>query len=126
MPTSKVLFSFFEDNFKDQFVPFLLYKDNQLLKKGKHVEFAKEQLKKTKKIFWSIAFGIFYALIYGGYQLIEFGKTDEMFSLVVGISILILGAAGIYRATKEYYIIQSLMTLFLKLTEEEEKEGALA
>lgn len=118
MATSEVLQSFFNENFKNEIMPFLLYKDNQLLKEGKHQEFAKEQLKKTKKIFLSISFAIFYGLFFGVTQLIEYGESKEIFNLIAGIGSLLISSYGIFRSTKEYYTIKSSMTLFLKLAEE--------
>lgn len=59
MVTSKVLQSFFDESFKDQVIPFLLYKDNQLLKEGKYVEFAENQLKKTETFYCLLVLPLF-------------------------------------------------------------------
>lgn len=120
MPTSETLSSFFEENFKNQIIPFLLYKDNQLLKEGKHKEFAKEQLKKTNKIIFSISFLIVYGLYWGVTQLIEYGNSGEWYMLAGGVGAVLFTFLGIFTSTKEYYTIKSSMTLFLKLVEDEE------
>lgn len=120
MATSETLSSFFEENFKNQITPFLLYKDNQLLKEGKHREFAEEQLKKTNKILFSIAFIIFYGLFWGVTQLIEYGESGDISTLIVGLVALAVTFFGIFRSTKEYYTIKSSMTLFLKLVDDKE------
>lgn len=58
MSTKQLIEEFFEEQFKET-SQFFLYKDKQLLKKGKYREYAEEQLKKANSIFWGFSSSMF-------------------------------------------------------------------
>ncbi len=66
MSTKKILEQFFKDQLNDTYEIFL-YKDKQLLKDGNFEEFAKEQLKKSKKMFLGLVLNIFMGIYSGMY-----------------------------------------------------------
>lgn len=114
MDTREIIEEFFEERFQNT-SQFFLYKDKQLLKTGRYQEYAREQIDKANKIFWSIVFGVFMCSWYGIISFIEYGAGPNWFDLIMGLCawaglIFIL----IYSA-KEYYTIKSSMALFLKL-----------
>ncbi len=122
MIANKTLETFFEENFKNTTLPYLLYKDKQLLKEKDYKGFAKEQIKKTRNLFLSVMFALFYGIYYSVTSFIEYGDTGETFPLIIGITAMIFMVAAIFLSTKEYYTIKSSMEFFLKLLEENEKE----
>jgi len=124
MIANKTLNTFFEENFKNSALPYLLYKDKQLLKEKNYKAFAEEQIKKTRNIFASVLFAFFYGVYYSATSFIEYGSSGETPPLVLGIIALVFMVAAIFYSTKEYYSIKSSMSFFLKLLDENEKADA--
>ena len=124
MIANKTLNTFFEENFKNSALPYLLYKDKQLLKEKNYKAFAEEQIKKTRNIFASVVFAFFYGAYYSATSFVEYGGSGETLSLVLGVLVLVFMATAIFYSTKEYYSIKSSMEFFLNLLEENEKTEA--
>lgn len=120
MIANKTLNTFFEENFKNSALPYLLYKDKQLLKEKNYKAFAEEQIKKTRNIFASVLFAFFYGVYYSTTSFIEYGESGETLPLTLGITALLFMVVAIFYSTKEYYIIKSTMGFFIKLLEENE------
>lgn len=112
MNTSKALTSFFNENIVNDMDYFLFYKDKQLLKEEKYKEFAKAQLKRGRNIFSTIVLGIIYGLYFMSTGFIEYGKSEETFSLVVALLAFVFMFIAVFFATKKYYTIKSSMTFF--------------
>lgn len=115
----QIIRNFFEDQFRNT-SPFFLYKDKQLLKKGKYREYAEEQLNKANKIFMSMAFGIVTCSFYGIMSLIEYGADPNLFDLLIGIGSLAGLVFILFYSAKEYYTIKSSMTMLIRLLDNKE------
>lgn len=115
----QIITDFFEEQFQNT-SHFFLYKDKQLLKKEKYQEYAREQIKKANKIFWSVAFGVLMCTWYGITSLIEYGANPNWFDLLIGLGGLLTVVLGLFYSAKEYYTIKSSMSLLLKLLEKSE------
>ena len=118
MASKKLIEEFFEEQFQNT-SQFFLYKDKQLLKENKYREFAKEQINKANKIFWSVSFSLLMAVWYGTISLINYGSDPTYLNLGLGISCWFVFSAVLLFASKEYYTIKSSMTLLIKLLDEE-------
>jgi len=115
----QIITEFFEEQFQDT-SQFFLYKDKQLLKNEKYLEYAHEQIRKANKIFWSIAFGVFMCSWYGITSLIEYGADPNWFDLSLGLGSFIGIFLALFYSAKEYYTIKSSMSLLVKLIESTE------
>ncbi|MEX0723075.1 MAG: hypothetical protein WD357_12060 [Gracilimonas sp.] len=119
METKQLLESFFEEQFKNT-SQFFLYKDKKLLKEEKYVEFAQEQLKKARQIFWSVAGSLLLACWYGITSLIGYGGDPNWFDLSAGLILWFSTMGMVWYTSKEYYSIKSSMNLFIKMMEKEQ------
>lgn len=122
MASKELIENFFEEQFNNT-SSFFLYKDKQLLKEENYREFARGQINRAGKIFWSVGGAMLIAVWYGTMGLIQFGAGQNWFDLALGIGcwsglILIL-----LLASKEYYTIKSSMNLFIKLLDEQEEQA---
>lgn len=120
MNTSKALTSFLNENIVNDFDYFLFYKDKQLLKEEKYIEFAEEQLKKIRYVFLSIAFGVFYGFYYISTGFIEYGQSQEVIDLVLPCIAFGFMIIAVFIATKKYYTIKSSMNLLIRLLNEDD------
>lgn len=112
----QIITDFLEEQFQNT-SQFFLYKDKQLLKNEKYREYAREQIQKANKIFWSVAFGVLMCAWYGITSLIKYGANPNWFDLLIGLGGLITVVLGLFYSAKEYYTIKSSMSLLLKLLE---------
>lgn len=115
----QIITDFFEEQFQNT-SHFFLYRDKQLLKNGKYREYAREQIQKANKIFWSVAFGVAMSAWYGITSLIEYGADPNWFDLLLGLGGLLTVVLALFYSAKEYYTIKSSMSLLLKLLENSE------
>ncbi len=122
MLANKSLNTFFEENFESSSMPYLLYKDKKLLEEKNYKAFAKEQIKKTGKIYFSILLALFYGFFYGAINFVEYGAEGNNWDLGIGIMALVFMIVITFFSTKEYYSVKSSMEFFIKLIEENEKE----
>lgn len=122
MSTKEVLKEFFEEQYQNT-SNFILYKNKQLLEKGNYREFAEEQIKKAKSIFFSAFGGLIICSWYSITTLIKFGASSDWFELAVGLMTWLATIVAIFYATKEYYKIKSSMSFFIKLIEHSETES---
>jgi len=123
MATSEIIKEFFEERFNNT-SQFFLYKDKQLLKNGQYKEYAEEQINKAKKIFWSIAWAVFFCSWYGIISFIEYGAQPNWFDLILGVFAWIALVVILLYSAREYYTIRSSMELFIKLLDNQESESA--
>ncbi len=113
---------FFEEQFKNT-SRFFLYRDKQLLKEAKFQEYAEAQIKKASRVFWSITYLLFVGSWYGVMEFIEYGSDPAWIHLFIGLASWgVLIVTGFF-ATKEYYVVRSSMTLFLKILRNNEKKS---
>ncbi|MEX0661194.1 MAG: hypothetical protein WEA58_10145 [Balneolaceae bacterium] len=123
MTTQEIIEEFFDERFNDT-SQFFLYKDKQLLKNGQYKEYAKEQISKAKKIFWTIAWVVFFCSWYGIISFIKYGAEPNWFDLTVGLTAWIALVVFLIFWAKEYYTIKSSMEMFVKLIDRKETESA--
>jgi hypothetical protein len=123
MTTQETIEEFFEEQFQNT-SQYFLYKDKQLLKNGQFKEYAQEQIKKAKKIFWSIAWAVFFGSWYGITSFIEYGTEPNWLDLSLGIGIWVALIVALLYHAKEYYTIKSSMELFIKLLDNQNRESA--
>ena len=123
MATAEIIKEFFEERFQNT-SQFFLYKDKQLLKNGNYREYAKEQISKADKIFWSVAASLFFCSWYGIQSFIEYGADPNWFDLILGFGAWIALVVILLYSAKEYYTIKSSMELLTKLLDDQESESA--
>lgn len=121
MVTQEIIQEFFEEQFNNT-SPFFLYKDKQLLKNGEFREYAREQIKKANKIFWSVGSGLFFCSYYGIVSFIEYGANPNWFDLILGLTAWLGLIAALFYSAKEYYTIKSSMSFFIKLLNNQETD----
>ncbi|MDZ7691661.1 MAG: hypothetical protein U5K69_11140 [Balneolaceae bacterium] len=77
------------------------YRERQMLKEGQLTEVAQQQLEKISILFWvEVAFILIFSA-FGVYQLINFGETNDLFSLILGLASWIMMVIFTYFFTKE-------------------------
>ncbi|GAA5522891.1 hypothetical protein LQ318_14650 [Aliifodinibius salicampi] len=124
MATSKLIKEFFEEQFRNT-SHFFLYKDKQLLKNGSYRKYAREQINKASKIFWSVAFSIFVCSWYGIISFIEYGAEPNWFDLTLGLIAWAALVIILLYSAKEYYTIKSSMELLIKLLDDKEIKSTI-
>ena len=117
MATKEIIEEFFDERFQDT-SHFFLYKDKQLLKKGRYREYALEQIGKASKIFWSVSFSIVLFSWYGIVSFIEYGAEPNWFDLILGSAAWLALILVLLFSAKEYYTIKSSMGLLIKLLDD--------
>jgi len=123
MATQAIIEEFFQDQFQNT-SRFFLYRDKQLLEKGRYREFAQEQISKSSKIFWSVTFSVFICSYWGIMSFIEYGAAPNWFDLTIGLTAWVAIIGILFYSAKEYYTIKSSMFLLIKLLDEKEIESA--
>lgn len=123
MVTKDTIEEFFEDQFRNT-SQFFLYKDRQLLEKGKYREFALEQISKASKSFWSVTSSVFICSYWGIISFIEYGAGPNLFDLTFGLIAWLAIIGILFYSAKEYFTIKSSMFLLMKLLDKMEIESA--
>lgn len=124
MAIQPLIEEFLEDQFNENRVRYLFYKDKKLLEKGDYRAFAERQLEHNRSIFWSVSFSVFLLLAYGTWFLLEYGAEPTTFHLAVTLACW-LGLAGmLFFTAREYYTIRGSMTLLVKMLDEYEDPPA--
>ena len=120
METKEIIETFFKEELNEN-APYFFYKDKQLLKEGRFIEFAEEQIQKAKSIALSIAGFLIMASWFGITNLIEYGTEPHLGNLFFGLFLWCAALGVVLFASKEYYSIKSSMSLLVKMLKEEKE-----
>lgn len=120
METKEIIETFFKEEVSEN-APYFFYKDKQLLKEGRYIEFAEEQIQKAKSVALSIAGFLLMASWFGITNLIEYGTEPHWWNLFFGLFLWFAALGVVLLASKEYYSVKSSMNLLMKMLKEEEK-----
>lgn len=120
MPSEKMFEQFFEEHFNTSSGLFL-YKDKKLLKQKDYAEFARHQLKKSRKNFrGGILFFIALIILSGLYFTIHLREPDPVsFNLIIALVYFTGAFTGLILLVKEHYSIKASMNLLLKMLNEQ-------
>jgi hypothetical protein len=91
------------------------YKEKQIIKEGDFKKVASKQLEKIKKYSWLVIIFILFFSGWGIYQFIDFGNTENIFSLILGVCMWILVVIFTHLFTKEIIAKQNSMKLIIQL-----------
>lgn len=91
------------------------YKEKQMINEGNFERVASKQLEKIKKYSWIVVFFVLFFSGWGIYQFVDFGNTQNIFSLVLGVCMWIFVVISTHLFSKEIIARQNSMKLILQL-----------
>lgn len=91
------------------------YQEKQMIKNGDFKEVASKQLKKVKSYSWIVVAFILIFSGWGIYQFINFGNTENTFSLFLGLCMWIFVVICTHLFTREIVAKQRSMEIIVQL-----------
>lgn len=93
------------------------YHEKKMLEEGKFMEVAENQMDKLSIYFWlEVAFILVFSA-FGVYQLINFGETNNLVSLLLGLSTWIMMVIFTYFFTREIVSKKRSLEIVMELLE---------
>lgn len=96
------------------------YKEKQMIEEGKFKTVASKQLDKTRKYSWVVIISILFFSGWSIYQFIDFGRSENVYSLVLGVCMWIVVVMSTYLFTKEIVAKKESMKFIIQLLDKKQ------